>query len=59
MGIVIAIPIVTFGSADVLALPEKLQPGAWGEWLGLALLAVIGWLLYRAAISQRLERHAE
>jgi putative OPT family oligopeptide transporter len=59
MGIVIAIPIVTFGSADVLALPERLQPGAWGEWLGLALLAVIGWLLYRAAVSQRLERNAE
>jgi putative OPT family oligopeptide transporter len=53
MGIVIAIPIVTSGSADVLALPEWLQPGAWGQWLGLALLAVIAWLLYRAALSQR------
>jgi uncharacterized oligopeptide transporter (OPT) family protein len=53
MGIVIAIPIVTSGSADVLALPEKLQPGAWGQWLGLALLAAIAALLYRAALSQR------
>jgi putative OPT family oligopeptide transporter len=49
MGIVIAIPIVMSGEADILALPEALQPGAWGEWLGLALLAVIAWLLYRAA----------
>jgi putative OPT family oligopeptide transporter len=49
MGIVIAIPIVMSGEADILALPEALQPGAWGEWLGLALLGVIAWLLYRAA----------
>jgi len=53
MGIVIAIPIVVSGSADVLALPERLQPGAWGGWLGLAALAVIASLLYRAAGSQR------
>ncbi len=52
MGIFIAIPIVTSGKADVLALPERLQPGAWSEWLGLAILAVIAWFLYRAAISQ-------
>jgi putative OPT family oligopeptide transporter len=58
MGIVIAIPIVASGSADVLALPEKMQPGRWGEALGLAMLAVIAWLLYRAAITQRPERNA-
>jgi putative OPT family oligopeptide transporter len=52
MGIFIAIPIVTSGHADVLALPESLQPGAWSEWLGLAVLGVIAWLLYRAAISK-------
>ena len=52
MGIFMAIPIVTSGHADVLALPDALQPGAWGEWLGLAMLAVIAWFLYRAAISQ-------
>jgi putative OPT family oligopeptide transporter len=51
MGIFMAIPIVGSGKADVLALPEALQPGAWGEWLGLAILAVIAWCLYRAAIS--------
>jgi putative OPT family oligopeptide transporter len=58
MGIVIAIPIVASGSADVLALPEKLQPGRSGEALGLAMLAAIAWLLYRAAISQRPARDA-
>jgi putative OPT family oligopeptide transporter len=52
MGIVIAIPIVASGRADVLALPERLQPGAWGQWLGLALLAGIALLLYRAAGSR-------
>ena len=56
MGIVIAIPIVLSGRADVLALPEALQPGAWGQWLGLALLAVIAALLYRAARPRRPEQ---
>jgi putative OPT family oligopeptide transporter len=53
MGIVIAIPIVASGRADVLALPERMQPGAWGQWLGLGLLAAIATLLYRAARPQR------
>jgi putative OPT family oligopeptide transporter len=52
MGIVIAIPIVASGRADVLALPESMQPGAWGQWLGLAMLAGIAALLYRAARSR-------
>jgi putative OPT family oligopeptide transporter len=56
MGIVIAIPIVLSGRADVLALPERLQPGAWGQWLGLALLAAIAALLYRAARPRRPEQ---
>jgi putative OPT family oligopeptide transporter len=46
MGIIIAVPIVLSGRADVLALPESLQ---FGGWLGLA---VVGWLamwLYRTA----------
>jgi putative OPT family oligopeptide transporter len=53
MGIFIAIPIVSSGRADVLALPERLQAGVWSEWLGLALLAVIAWLLCRSVLSQR------
>ena len=45
MGIAIAVPIVVSGSADVLALPE-----AWhfSQWIGLVVLAVVGWLLYRS-----------
>ncbi len=45
MGIAIAIPIVVSGSAEVLALPE-----AWhfNQWIGLVVLAVVGWLLYRS-----------
>jgi putative OPT family oligopeptide transporter len=46
MGIIIAIPIVVSGRADVLALPAGLQ---FGGWLGLA---IVGWLaawLYRTA----------
>jgi len=58
MGIVIAIPIVASGRADILALPERLQPGAWGQWLGLGLLAGICLLLYRAALSRRPEQGA-
>src|SRR5690606_39266296 len=47
MGIVIAIPIVTSGSADVLALP-----GAWqfGDWLGLVLMGLVIWALWRTAV---------
>jgi putative OPT family oligopeptide transporter len=44
MGIIIAIPIVMSGRADVMALPASLQ---FGGWLGLV---VVGWLalwLYR------------
>ncbi len=48
MGIGIAIPIVTSGRADVLALPPSLQ---FGESLGLLVLAVLGAWLYRTAIS--------
>jgi putative OPT family oligopeptide transporter len=47
MGIAIAIPIVTSGSADVLALPAALH---FGEWLGLIVLAILGWMMYRTAI---------
>ncbi|MFT3906651.1 MAG: oligopeptide transporter, OPT family [Steroidobacteraceae bacterium] len=50
MGVLIAIPIVLSGRADVLALPPMLQfTGAAGNLLGLALLGLLGWGLYRAA----------
>ncbi|MBN8716807.1 MAG: oligopeptide transporter, OPT family [Xanthomonadales bacterium] len=44
MGILIAIPIVASGRADVIALPPSLQ---FGKYVGLAVLAVVAWLLYR------------
>ncbi|SEK82671.1 putative oligopeptide transporter, OPT family [Pseudoxanthomonas sp. GM95] len=44
MGIAIAIPIVVSARADVLALPALFQ---LNQWIGLAILAVVGWLLYR------------
>lgn len=46
MGIVIAVPIVVSGRADVLALPETFH---YSQWVGLALLAFVGWLLYRVS----------
>jgi len=45
MGIGIALPIVIAQDAEVLALPVDL--GAAGQWVGLAVLALVGWLLYR------------
>ena len=43
MGIFIAIPIVSSGRGDVLALPSNLQ---FGEWLGLALVGALAAWLY-------------
>jgi putative OPT family oligopeptide transporter len=53
MGIVIAIPIVVAGRADVLALPAAFRIGqsAAGEWLGLAVLGLLAFWLYRTATS--------
>jgi len=54
MGVLIAIPIVLSGRADVLALPAALQvSGGAGSLLGLLLYALIGLLLYRAALHER------
>jgi putative OPT family oligopeptide transporter len=52
MGIAMALPIVAAERRDVLALPERLQPGPWGELLGLVVVAIIVWFLYRAAVSK-------
>jgi putative OPT family oligopeptide transporter len=48
MGIAIAVPIVLAERADVLALPES-----WhlGQFAGLGVLAVVGWLLYRTGVK--------
>jgi putative OPT family oligopeptide transporter len=49
MGIAIAVPIVLSERADVLALPERFH---FGQLAGLAVLAVVGWLLYRSGAKQ-------
>ena len=49
MGILIAVPIVTSGRADVLALPESLH---FGGWLGLLVFAALALWLYRVAIDR-------
>lgn len=46
MGILIAIPIVVAGNADVLAVPAQFQ---FGEAIGLLVLATTAYLLYRVA----------
>ncbi len=48
MGIAIAIPIVV-SSRAVLAVPFHL-PGA--QWIGLAVLFLVGWLIYRTGVRQ-------
>ena len=50
MGILIAIPIVTAGRADVLALPAGLH---FGGWLGLLVLGALAAWLYRTATHTR------
>lgn len=50
MGILIAVPIVVVGSADVLALPEAVH---FGGWLGLVMLASVAMLLYRLAVREQ------
>jgi membrane protein implicated in regulation of membrane protease activity len=51
MGILIAIPIVASGRADVLALPAQFQ---FGQFVGLVVLVVVGWLLYRSGTKRTL-----
>jgi putative OPT family oligopeptide transporter len=48
-GIIIAIPIVLSGRADVLALPASLQ---FGDVVGLVCLAIVAGLLYRSAAAK-------
>ncbi|WP_372015396.1 OPT family oligopeptide transporter [Pseudoxanthomonas sp. 10H] len=54
MGIAIALPIVITQDAEVLALPFGF--GAAAQWVGLVVLALVGWLLYR--VGRRGERAA-
>jgi hypothetical protein len=39
---------VAAGRGDALALPAGLQlQGAAGEWMGLVVLGIVGWWLYK------------
>jgi len=52
MGILMAIPIVVMSRGDALALPAGMQlGGSVGEISGLAILAGIGWWLYRVGVK--------
>ena len=46
----IAIPIVSSGRADVIAVPEFLQ---FGKYVGLAVLVLVAWLLYRTGAKAK------
>jgi len=48
-GVILAIPIVASGRADVLALPASLQ---FGSWLGLLLITGLSLALYRVATRE-------
>jgi len=48
MGILIAIPIVAYGRADILALPAAWQ---FGQWLGVLVLVLLAVWLFRTATS--------
>ena len=50
MGILIAIPIVATGRPDVIAVPEQFQ---YGKYVGLLVLAVVAWLLYRTGAKAK------
>ena len=50
MGIAVGVAIYVSKDREVLVLPEQFQQG---ELVGLAVLAVVGWLLYRAGAKAR------
>ncbi len=50
LGVLIAIPIVATGDAEVLSLVDDIQP--WQQWAGLAALAAVGWWMYSVATSK-------
>jgi putative OPT family oligopeptide transporter len=56
MGILIAAPIVASGRADVLALPASLQ---FGEGIGLLILAIVAFVLYRIGTSSARDMQQE
>ena len=50
MGIAVGVAIYATKDRDVLVIPERFQQG---ELVGLAVLAVVGWLLYRTGAKAK------
>jgi putative OPT family oligopeptide transporter len=48
MGIAVAFLVWKSKNPDVMAVPENFR---FGEWAGLLVFAVLGWLLYRTAVA--------
>jgi len=48
LGVLLAIPIVVSGNADVIAVRESLRPG---QWAGVLALAFVAWWMYRTATA--------
>ncbi len=49
MGIAVGVAIYATGNRDVMVVPEWLQQG---EIVGLVVLAIVGWLLYRSGAKK-------
>jgi putative OPT family oligopeptide transporter len=56
MGIAVGVAIYVSKDREVMALPEAFQQG---ELVGLAILAVVGWLLYRTGVKSKALGDAE
>jgi hypothetical protein len=50
MGIAVGVAIYATKDRDVLVLPEAFQQG---EIVGLVILAIVGWLLYRTGAKSK------
>jgi hypothetical protein len=48
MGIAVGVAIYVSKNREVLQLPAQFQQG---EWVGLVVLAIVGWLIYRTGVK--------
>ena len=49
VGVLIAIPIVASGDAEVLSLVDEISD--WQKWAGLATLGLVGWWMFKVSTS--------
>jgi len=54
MGIAVGVAIYISKDREVLQLPAQFQQG---EWIGLAVLAIVGWLIYRTGAKADTTAH--